>query len=93
METRTATSSFKRGRRYGWKAAHGSENTTNHVEQVMKPIKIQLTMGHDVGLSESYYKLTEQKVEQQVLRDYLEASPLLAYIDNIILQYECSFYT
>ncbi|MFZ0510553.1 MAG: hypothetical protein WAM14_03005, partial [Candidatus Nitrosopolaris sp.] len=40
-------------------------------------------MGHDIGLSESYYKPTEK----EVLEDYLKATPLLTInADNRILQ-------
>jgi predicted nucleic acid-binding Zn-ribbon protein len=44
----------------------------------MKPIKVELTMGQVLGLSESYYKPTEK----EVLEDYLKAVPLLTINDN-----------
>jgi hypothetical protein len=34
----------------------------------MKPINVEMTMGHDIGLSESYYKPSEK----EVLEDYLK---------------------
>jgi hypothetical protein len=36
---------------------------------------VEITMGHDIGLSESYYKRTEQ----EVMRDYLKA------VDNVTI--------
>ena len=39
----------------------------------MKPINVEITMGHDIGVSASYYKPTEQ----DVLEDYLKAIDLL----------------
>ena len=39
----------------------------------MKPINVEITMGHDIGLSESYYKPTQQ----EVLQDYLKAVDIL----------------
>ena len=61
-------------RRYEWKGAHGYRKFyKSRAEQVMKPINVELTMGHALGLSESYYKPTEK----EVLNDYLKAVPLL----------------
>jgi hypothetical protein len=49
----------------------------------MKPINIELTMGHDIGVSASYYKPTER----EVLEDYLKAVDLLTInSDKVILQ-------
>ncbi|MGC2670014.1 MAG: hypothetical protein WA220_12615 [Candidatus Nitrosopolaris sp.] len=51
----------------------------------MKPINVEVTMGHDIGISGSYYKPTEK----EVLEDYLKAVTLLTISnDNIILQKE-----
>jgi hypothetical protein len=57
-----------------WKAAHGfrkffetTSSTTMHAKNVA------LTMGHSIGISESYYKPTED----EVLKDYLNAVPKL----------------
>jgi integrase len=63
-------------RRHEWKAAHGFRKYyKSHAEQVMKPINVEITMGHDIGLSESYYKPTEQ----EVMQDYLKA------VDNLTI--------
>ncbi|MFZ0514494.1 MAG: hypothetical protein WAM14_23015 [Candidatus Nitrosopolaris sp.] len=48
----------------------------------MRSINVEIMMGHDTGLSESYYKPTRQ----EVLQDYLKAAPLLTInADNLIL--------
>ena len=43
----------------------------------MRSINVEIMMGHDTGLSESYYKPTQQ----EVLQDYLKAAPLLTIKD------------
>jgi hypothetical protein len=45
----------------------------SRAEQVMRPINVEITMGHDIGISASYYKPTEK----EVLDDYLKAVDLL----------------
>lgn len=42
-------------------------------EQAMKPINVELLMGHSVGISDHYYRPTEK----ELLDDYLHAIPLL----------------
>ena len=71
-------------RRHEWKAAHGFRKYyKSHAEQVMKPINVEITMGHDIGLSESYYKPTLQ----EVLKDYLKAIDNLTIgVDKAVLQ-------
>jgi hypothetical protein len=44
----------------------------------MRPINVELTMGHALGLSESYYKPTEK----EVLEDYLKAVEILTINDS-----------
>jgi hypothetical protein len=67
-----------------WKGAHGYRKFyKSRAEQIMRPINVEVTMGHDLGLSESYWKPTEH----EVLEDYLKAVPLLTINgDNVILQ-------
>ena len=61
-------------RRHEWKAAHGFRKYyKTRTEQVMKPINVEITMGHNIGVSASYYKPTEK----EVLEDYLKAISLL----------------
>jgi hypothetical protein len=71
-------------KRHEWKAAHGFRKFyKSRTEQVMKPINVEITMGHDIGVSASYYKPTEH----EVLEDYLKAVDLLTINgDNIVLQ-------
>jgi hypothetical protein len=67
-----------------WKGAHGLRKYyKSHAEQVMKPINVELTMGHDIGISASYYKPTEK----EVLADYRKAAEILSInIDRQTLQ-------
>jgi hypothetical protein len=71
-------------KRHEWKAAHGLRKFyKTRAEQVMKPINVELTMGHDIGISGSYYKPTER----EILEDYLKAVNLLSINnDKLILQ-------
>lgn len=71
-------------RRHEWKAAHGFRKFyKSHAEQVMKPINVEITMGHNIGVSASYYKPTEN----EVLQDYLKAADILTInSDKIVLQ-------
>jgi hypothetical protein len=71
-------------KRHEWKAAHGFRKFyKSHAEQVMRPINVEITMGHNIGLSASYYKPTEK----EVLEDYLKAIGLLTLNDdNLTLQ-------
>jgi hypothetical protein len=66
-------------KRHEWKAAHGFrkyyETTAN---TAMRSINVAWTMGHSIGISESYYKPTEN----EVLRDYLNAVPKLIINDQ-----------
>jgi hypothetical protein len=71
-------------KRHEWKGAHGYRKFyKSRAEQVMKPINVEVTMGHDLGVSESYWKPTER----EVLEDYLKAVPLLTInADKLILR-------
>jgi hypothetical protein len=40
----------------------------------MRPVNVELTMGHDIGISKSYYKPTEK----EVLEDYVKAVDILS---------------
>jgi integrase len=69
---------------YEWKGAHGYRKFyKSRAEQTMKPINVEITMGHDLGVSESYWRPTER----EVLEDYLKAVPLLTINENnLVLQ-------
>ena len=59
--------------------AHGFRKFyKSHAEQVMKPINVEITMGHNIGISASYYR----PQEKEVLSDYLNAVDLLSINDN-----------
>ncbi|MGB7663635.1 MAG: hypothetical protein WBL67_12950 [Nitrososphaeraceae archaeon] len=50
-------------RRPEWKAAHGFRKFyKTHAEQVMKLINVEMTMGHNIGISASYYRPAESEV-------------------------------
>jgi hypothetical protein len=66
-------------KRHEWKAAHGFRKFyKSRAEQIMKPINVEITMGHDIGISACYYKPTEH----DVLDDYLKAIDLLTINDD-----------
>ena len=71
-------------KRHEYKAAHGFRKFyKSHAEQVMRPINVEITMGHDIGVSASYYK----PQAGEVLEDYLKAVDLLTInSDKVILQ-------
>jgi len=65
--------------RHEWKIAHGYRKFyKSRAEQIMRPINVEITMGHDIGISSSYYKPTER----EVLDDYIKALPLLTINGN-----------
>jgi len=72
-------------RRHEWKAAHGFRKFyKSRAEQVMKPINVEITMGHDIGVSASYYKPTER----EVMEDYLKREGLLTINDDKLAIYK-----
>ncbi len=61
-------------KRHEFKANHGFRKFfKTRAEQVMRPINVELLMGHSVGVSNSYYKPNEH----ELFKDYLKAVPLL----------------
>ncbi len=61
-------------KRHEFKAAHGFRKFfKTHCENMMRPANIELLMGHNIGVSKSYYKPTEK----ELLEDYLKAVNLL----------------
>jgi hypothetical protein len=69
-------------KRHEWKGAHGYRKTfKTRAEQVMRPANVEVLMGHDIGVSESYWRPTEK----EVLQDYLKAVPLLTINGNTVL--------
>ncbi len=68
-------SGLKKGQRqYEFKSAHGFRKFFKSTcENIMGPANIEMLMGHDIGLSKSYYKPTEK----ELLNDYLKAADSL----------------
>jgi hypothetical protein len=61
-------------RRHEFAIDHGFRKFfKTRAEQVMKPINVEWLMGHSTGISDSYYRPTEN----ELLEDYLKAVPLL----------------
>jgi hypothetical protein len=59
-------------RRHEFKVAHGFRKLFKTRAQVaMKPIHVEMLMGHNVGLEASYYKPSEN----ELMEDYLKAIP------------------
>jgi len=74
-------------KRHEWKAAHGFRKFyKTRAEQTMKPINVEITMGHNIGVSASYYKPTER----EVLEDYLKAIDSITINSNSKLANEIS---
>ncbi|MGE5862432.1 MAG: hypothetical protein ACM31H_01560 [Nitrososphaerales archaeon] len=66
-------------KRHEYKAAHGFRKFyKTRTEQVMRPLNVEITLGHNIGLSGSYYKPTEN----EILQDYLKAIDLLTINNN-----------
>lgn len=61
-----------------------TENSKSKAEQVMKPANVELLSGRCTGISQSYYKPTEN----EVLQDYLKAIPLLTINQDYRLKIE-----
>jgi integrase len=60
----------KGSRRHEWQAAHRFRKLyKSRAEQFMKPINVEITMGHNIGVSASYYR----PLEKDVLQDYQKA--------------------
>ena len=59
-------------RRHEFEGVHGLRKYfKTHAEQAMKPINVEILMGHSVGVSDSYYR----PKEAEILEDYLRAVP------------------
>jgi hypothetical protein len=63
------------GRRYEFQADHGFRKwfKTRCEMAGMKSINIEILMGHSIGISDSYYRISEN----DLLQDYLKATDLL----------------
>jgi integrase len=74
-------------KRHEFKTAHGFRKFfKTQAEQCMKAANVEMLMGHDLGISKSYYK----PQEKEVMEDYLKAVKNLSIYknDNTILEKE-----
>jgi integrase len=73
----------KGNKRHEFKALHGFRKYfKTHCEPLMKPANVELLLGHDLGLTKSYYK----PLEKDLLMDYLKAAVVLTfYSENLQL--------
>lgn len=70
-------------KRHEFKALHGFRKFYKTIcEQVMKPANIELLMGHNLGISQSYYKPTQS----QLLEDYIKVVNFLTIEKAFCLQ-------
>ena len=71
-------------RRHEWKAVHGFRKYyKSRAEKLMKPINVGITMGHDIGYLDQYWRPRPE----EILEDYLKAEQLLTInADEYILQ-------
>jgi hypothetical protein len=60
---------------HDWKTLHGFRNFfKTQTERVMKSLNVEILMGHDIGLADSYYKPSER----ELLEDYIKSVDLLS---------------
>jgi hypothetical protein len=72
-------------KRREWKSGHGYRKFfKTQAEQIMKPANVELLSGRNIGISQSYYKPTEN----ELLQDYLKAIPFLTISDDYHLRIE-----
>jgi integrase len=62
-----------------WKTLHGFRKFfKTQAERTMKSLNVEILMGHDIGLADSYYRPSEQ----ELLKEYLSAVDLLTIHDD-----------
>jgi integrase len=72
-------------RRHEFKTVHGFRKFfKSRAEQAMKPINVELLMGHDIGVSNSYYRPRES----EIFEDYKKAIPQLSIDESYRLKDE-----
>lgn len=66
-------------RRHEWQGAHGFRKFfKSGAERYMKSLNVELLLGHDTGLNESYYRPSDS----DLLQDYLKALPELTILEE-----------
>jgi integrase len=69
----------KGDKRHEFKALHGFRKYfKTNCEPFMKPANVEMLLGHDLGISKSYYK----PLEKDVLKDYLKATDVLTFYSD-----------
>ena len=64
---------------HDWKTLHGFRKFfKTQAERTMKSLNVEILMGHDIGLADSYYR----PPEQELLNDYLSSVDLLTIQDD-----------
>lgn len=64
---------------HDWKTLHGFRKFfKTQTERVMKSLNVEILIGHDIGLANSYYKPSER----ELLEDYLKAVEMLTIANN-----------
>ena len=59
---------------HDWKTLHGFRKFfKTQTERAMKSLNVEILMGHDIGLADSYYKPSEQ----ELMEDYIKSVDLL----------------
>jgi len=67
-------------KRHEFKTVHGFRKFfKTQTEQVMKSINVEICMGHNIGVSKSYYKPSEK----EILDDYLKAINVLSFFNQV----------
>ncbi len=70
---------YKKDKKDEFKTAHGFRKFfKTQAEQHMRTPNVEMLMGHDLGISKSYYK----SQEKDVLKDYLKAVKNLTFQKN-----------
>jgi hypothetical protein len=71
-----------------WRTLHGYRKFfKTQTERVMKSLNVEILMGHDIGLANSYYRPSQQ----ELLDDYLRSVGLLSvHNDRLILEKQIS---
>jgi integrase len=71
----------KGNKRHEFKGLHGFRKYfKTNCEPYMKPANVELLLGHDLGISKSYYK----PLEKDVLTDYLKATDVLTFYSETL---------
>jgi hypothetical protein len=68
-------------KRHEFKALHGFRKYfKTHCEPLMKPANVELLLGHDLGISKSYYK----PLEKDILLDYIKTNTVLTFYSDAL---------